>query len=123
MRDAVAVALRWLIVDDNEMFLASASRALGAQGLDVVGVASSANDALSLVDALAPDVVLVDVDLGGESGFDLAQALAEGPSQPRVVLISTYAEEDFGDLVAASPAVGFLPKSRLTAAAVIELVG
>jgi DNA-binding NarL/FixJ family response regulator len=123
MRDPVTVPLRCLIVDDNETFLVSASRALEAQGLDVVGVASSAHDALSLVDELAPDVVLVDVDLGAESGFDLAQTLAERRSPPRVVLISTYAEDDLGELVAASAAAGFLPKSRLTAAAVIGLVG
>jgi len=44
-------------------------------------------------------------------------------SGPRLILISTHAEQDYADLIAASPAVGFLPKSALSAAAIRDLLG
>jgi DNA-binding NarL/FixJ family response regulator len=65
-------------------------------------------------------VILVDIDLGEESGFELASQLAG--SDARVVLISAYAEAEFADLIAASPAVGFVSKSALSARALSELL-
>jgi hypothetical protein len=62
--------------------------------------------------------VLVDIDLGGESGFELARQL-EGA---RVILISTHAERDYADLIEASPAIGFLAKSDLSASAILEIL-
>jgi DNA-binding NarL/FixJ family response regulator len=118
------VALRCLIVDDNERFLEAASSSLDSTTIDVVGVATAASDAEALVDELRPDVVLVDISLGDESGFELTRRLVEGRPwlHDRVVLISTRAEDDYSDLIAESPAVGFLSKSQLTATAVRELV-
>ena len=115
--------LRCLIVDDNEPFLASARRLLDTHDLHIVGVASSATQALELVNDHHPDVALVDVDLQGESGFDLARQLVAARPGLRVVLISTHSEDDLEDLVAQSPAVGFLAKSRLTPAAVRQVAG
>jgi CheY-like chemotaxis protein len=110
------VPLRCLIVDDNADFLAAARELLGRQGIRVVGVASSGADALERLDELRPDVALVDVDLGDESGFDVARRLADrGEGAPRVVLTSTYAELDVADLVVASSAEGFVSKSQLSA--------
>src|SRR5262249_21773663 len=57
-RDAVRVAKRCLIVDDNADFLASASRLLKSQGLEVVGCVSSGEEALKLAEKHRPDVVL-----------------------------------------------------------------
>jgi DNA-binding NarL/FixJ family response regulator len=62
-------------------------------------------------------VTLVDIDLGGESGFDVVRALADDEARP-IVLISTYAEQDFSELVATSPAAGFVSKSDLSRAAI-----
>jgi DNA-binding NarL/FixJ family response regulator len=117
--------LRLLIVDDNAAFLEAARRLLEREGMSVVGVASTSLDALRRVDELRPDVTLVDVDLGEESGFDLAYRLAEGTDgerPSRVILISAYAEQDLADLVDACPAVGFLPKSRLSGSAIVEVL-
>ena len=118
------VALRCLIVDDNERFLEAASSSLDSTAIDVVGVATAASDAEALVDELRPDVVLVDISLGDDSGFELTRRLVEGRPwlHDRVVLISTRAEDDYSDLIAESPAVGFLSKLHLTATAVRELV-
>jgi DNA-binding NarL/FixJ family response regulator len=115
--------LRCLIVDDNASFLGAAASLLERQGLAVAGVASNAADALRLARELRPDVVLVDIALGGESGFDIARQLAAGDgSDPTVILVSTHAETDFADLIAETPAAGFVPKSELSAEAIRRLV-
>ena len=110
--------LRCLLVDDNPQFLAAARSLLEREGLVVAGTASTTADALRQVAQLRPDVTLVDIDLGGESGFDLARQVAEGSSPTPVIMISTHAEDDYADLIAASPAIGFVPKIALSARAV-----
>jgi DNA-binding NarL/FixJ family response regulator len=111
--------LRCLIVDDSRHFLEAARNLLERQGISVVGVASSGAEALRRVEELAPDVVLADIDLGAENGFELARRL--GRSVP-VILISTHAQQDFADMIAESPAVGFLPKSELSSHAIRDLL-
>ena len=115
------VALRCLIVDDNEEFLASASRLLTSQGLEIVGRAATGGDALRLAERLEPDVALVDVQLGEEDGMAVAGRLA-ADGATRVILISTHSEDDLVELIAGSPAVGFLPKAALSADAIGELL-
>jgi DNA-binding NarL/FixJ family response regulator len=120
----IAMTLRLLIVDDNAHFLVAARCLLKSEGIDVVGVASTTDDALRYVRSLRPDVTLVDVDLGEESGFDLAATLtdaARGEGQ-RVILISAYPEQDLAELIEASPAVGFVPKTELSASAIFALL-
>jgi two-component system, NarL family, nitrate/nitrite response regulator NarL len=119
------VALRCLIVDDNAGFLTAARELLDRQGVDVVGLASTGSEALQRAHELRPDVALVDIDLGAESGFDVVRLIATTArleSLP-VVLISSYAEKDFADLIAASPAVGFVSKSDLSGRAISEVLG
>lgn len=117
--------LQCVVVDDNNHFLEAARDLLEREGIVVVGVASTSAEALRRVHELRPDVTLVDIDLGEECGFDLAQQLATasgGPS-PNVILISAYAETDFADMIAASAAVAFLPKYRLSGRAIREILG
>ena len=123
--------LRCLLVDDNEAFLEAASVLLGREGVTVVGMASSIAEALAQARALQPDVILVDIGLGDESGFDLARLLAQDGQgdQPGheggadVILISTAAETDYAELIAESPAAGFLPKSELSARGISQILG
>jgi DNA-binding NarL/FixJ family response regulator len=111
-------------VDDNEQFLAVAQDRLTSEGMDVVGTATNQAEALRQAEALHPDIVLVDISLGSESGFELTRRLVESFPQlhGRVVLISTRDEEDFVDLIAASPAVGFIPKNLLSARTIYNLL-
>jgi DNA-binding NarL/FixJ family response regulator len=113
-----------MIVDDNERFLAVARDRLTRDGLDVIATATTEREALEKAGMLHPDVVLVDISLGTESGFEVTRRLVEGfpDLRARVVLISTRDQEDFADLIAASPAAGFLPKNLLSARAVQDLV-
>jgi CheY-like chemotaxis protein len=115
------IGLRILIVDDNRDFLAAARDALEQDGLTVVGVASNSADALLVAAEVQPDAILVDVDLGEESGFDLAQRLVAADHTP-VVLISVYAESELSDLISSSPVAGFVSKAELSGSAVMNLV-
>lgn len=113
-----------MIVDDNERFLEVARSSLARDGIEVAGTATTIAEALRQAAELHPDVVLVDISLGAESGFELTRQLVNGfpDLRSRVVLISTRAEEDFEDMIATSPATAFLSKSQLSAKAVRELV-
>ena len=90
----------------------------------MLGLACTSAEAVALVAKLQPDVVLVDMALGDECGLDLAQLLAQPdcPTAPVVILISAYSPCDVAELVAASPAAGFLPKSDLSSAAIGQIV-
>jgi two-component system, NarL family, nitrate/nitrite response regulator NarL len=118
------VPISLLIVDDNQSFLEAARVLLEREGLTVAGIASTSAEALREAETLRPDIVLVDISLGEESGFDLARRLVDDElgDEAAVVLISTHAEEDVSDLIAASPVAGFLPKAELSASAIRRIV-
>jgi DNA-binding NarL/FixJ family response regulator len=113
-----------LIVDDNRLFLEAARDRLEQGGLRVVGVAATSAEALRRATELQPQVVLVDVMLGSESGFELARLLAahHRDGGPAVILISTYSAADFAGPIAESPAAGFLPKQALSADAIRRII-
>jgi CheY-like chemotaxis protein len=114
---------RCLIVDDNAVYLREARNLLQRQGMSVVGIASTGGEAVAIAASDRPDVALVDVDLGAESGLDVARALATCDEPVPVILISAYAEKDLRELLDDSPAVGFLPKSVLSRGAIDDLLG
>ena len=118
------MSVRCLIVDDNRDFLRVASDLLEQDGISVVGVASTAAQAGQACGELQPDVVLVDIDLGEDSGLEVARQLAGqvSPDKPRVVLISAYSPDDFAEVAADTPAVSFLPKSALSGSAILGIV-
>ncbi len=90
--------------------------------MEVVACANSRADALELAEALEPDVALVDIVLGDEDGIALTRQLAVRAPSTCVILVSSYALDDLGELLANSPAVGFLPKTALGAAAIARLL-
>ena len=119
------MTLRCLIVDDSPHFLDAARALLQRQGVTVVGVATNGSDALRRVQELWPDVTLVDIDLGGESGFDLARRLSAdggGTALSPVILVSTRDEQDYAELIATSPALGFVSKAELSGDAIRALL-
>jgi two-component system, NarL family, nitrate/nitrite response regulator NarL len=125
MRQSDRMPLRCVLVDDNEAFLETASLLLEREGLAIVGMASTIAGALRQVRALRPDLVLVDIGLGNESGFDLARLLAQDGqvAGAEVILISTGAEADYRELIDDSPAAGFLAKSELSVRGISRLLG
>jgi DNA-binding NarL/FixJ family response regulator len=118
------MTLRALIVDDNAAFLATARCLLEREGMDIVGMVSTGTEALHASEEHNPDVILVDVDLGQENGFDLTERLHSASGGRRsVVLMSVYPEQDLEDLLGASPALGFVAKAKLSAQAIVEVLG
>jgi CheY-like chemotaxis protein len=114
--------MRCLIVDDNESFLEVAQTLLEQEGLSVVGVAPSGTEALRQITSLHPDVVLIDIFLGEESGLELARRLAGDGQGDGATLILISTRPDLGGLTAASPAAGFVPKEELSAGAIRRIV-
>ena len=117
------MALRCLIVDDNPRFGDEARSLLEHEGITVVGVAASGNEAARLATALRPDVALVDVSLGAESGFDVARRLVDNEDEPpAVILVSTYDERELTARIESSPALGFVAKAELSAERIRRLL-
>ena len=115
--------MRLLLVDDNAHFLEAARALLEREGITVVATATTSAEALRRVDQCQPDVTLIDVDLGNDSGFDLARQLAATrAARSPVILISANPEQDLVDLIDDSPAIGFVSKSELSGRAIVALV-
>jgi DNA-binding NarL/FixJ family response regulator len=112
-----------LVVDDHAAFRAAASALLRAEGFDVVGEAAEGTSAVALTRRLGPDVVLLDVQLPGLDGFAVADLLAELPSTPAVVLVSSREASAYGRRLARAGVTGFLHKQELSGRALTELVG
>lgn len=113
--------MRCLIVDDSARFLEAARTLLERDGIRVVGVAFTGAEALAGAAELAPDLVLLDIDLDGESGLELAPRLARTAACV-IILTSTHPLDDLQELVAASPARGFLHKSKVSGQALRDLL-
>jgi len=117
--------LRCVIVDDNAGFRAEMRALLEEEGILVVGDAASGTEAIRQIVESRPDVVLIDIDLGGESGLALTRSLGaaiDGAAPPNVILISTHDESEYADLIEASPAIGFLGKTDLSAATIRQML-
>lgn len=121
LRHPDPVIMRCLLVDDNTAFLEAARGLLARDGITVAGTASASAEAVRQAAALRPDVAVVDVRLGDESGFDLARGLSSRGIA--VIMTSASAGADFADLIADSPVVGFLAKAELSAAGVQRILG
>ena len=111
-----------LIVDDDAGFRTIARALLEAEGFDVVGEASDAPSALVHTEALAPELVLVDVALPDTDGFALCDALLQTARKPLVVLTSSRDISSYRRRLEQSGARGFIPKNELSGAALSALV-
>ena len=111
-----------LIVDDHPSFRASARAMLESEGFDVVGEAADGASALQAIRTLAPDLVVLDVQLPDMSGFDVCEELGTRDGTTDVILVSSRDVADFGELVDTSCARGFVPKGELSGELVAALL-
>jgi len=109
-----------LIVDDHPSFRACARAILEADGFAVIGEAEDGQGALSAIDTLTPDVVLLDVQLPDMDGFAVLQRLGTGA--PPVVLISSRDACDYDGMIRGSGARGFISKAELSGSAIRSLL-
>ena len=112
--------MRCVIVDDSPEFLRTASELLECDGITVVGAVSTGAQARRACRQLKPDVALVDIYLGTETGLDVARQLAgqTGTKPPQVILISASVGEEIADMITDSQAVSFVPKEGLSGAVI-----
>jgi DNA-binding response OmpR family regulator len=113
---------RVLIIDDNTAFRAAARQLLERAGFVVVAEAGDGASGLQEAKENRPDLAVVDVQLPDCDGFQVAEQLCELESRPDVILVSSLDGADFGALVAASPALGFIAKAELSAPAIEALL-
>jgi DNA-binding NarL/FixJ family response regulator len=111
-----------LIVDDHPSFRAVARSVLETDGFAVIGTASDGESGVAATLRLAPDVVLLDVELPDIDGFEVAARLRRAGSAAAIVLASSRDGADFGSLVAESGARGFIAKAELSGDAIRALV-
>jgi DNA-binding NarL/FixJ family response regulator len=112
---------RVLIVDDHAGFRAHARRLLECEGYEVVGEAGDSRSALEAARELQPEIVLVDIYLPDQDGFELTERIGELPDPPTVVLTSSRDFTDHDECVSECGACGFVPKSELSRDAIEEL--
>ena len=104
--------VRVVLVDDHELVIEGLKAMLArfAGRVRVIGQAGTAEDALPVITALAPDVVRCDVRLRGSSGLDLCRQLVEASPGCRVVLLSVYDDEQYLYQALRAGAAGYLLK-------------
>ena len=112
-----------LIVDDHPSFRASARAILQSEGFEVVGEAEDGAGAIEAARSLAPDVLLLDVQLPDMDGFTVSRELGRNGGSPAVVLVSSRDAADYGTLIAESGARGFIAKDELSGSALTDLLG
>ena len=110
------------IVDDHESFRGFARAMLSTDGFDVTGEAADGESALDAVERLHPDIVLLDIQLPGIDGFEVAERLAASPDSPRVVLTSSRDASDYGTRLSDAPVIGFISKRDLSGDAIEDLI-
>jgi DNA-binding NarL/FixJ family response regulator len=103
-----------LIVDDHATFRQSARLLLESEGFEIVGEAGDGHSALAQMEALGPDLILLDVQLPDIDGFEVATRITQLDPGPAVVLVSSHDSGDFGSLVGACGARGFVAKADLS---------
>ncbi|MHB8658479.1 MAG: response regulator [Solirubrobacteraceae bacterium] len=111
-----------LVVDDHQGFRSFVSTLLDGERFSIAGVAEDGETALDAVNLLRPDLVLLDIQLPGMGGFEVAERLASGAYRPGVVLTSTREATDFGARLRNAPVLGFVPKNELSVEAISQLV-
>src|SRR3954452_18806089 len=111
---------RVLIIDDHAPFRAAARELLERRGFAVVAEADGARAGLEAVEKLAPDAVVLDVELPDGSGIDVCRVLTE--ANPKLVVLLVSADGDHGRWASDCGAVGYLPKARLGSADLVDLL-
>ena len=106
------MTVRVLIVDDQEPFRVAARMVVDiTDGFEVVGEAETGEDSVRVAEELAPDLVLMDVNLPGINGLDATRQILAGSSPVVVLLLSTYEEEEYAPRAAECGAAAYIPKS------------
>ena len=111
-----------LIVDDDARFRTQARDILADDGFVVIGEAADGASGLEAAQTLQPDFVLLDIGLPDLEGFEVARTLAVDGQPPWVVLTSSRDARAYGRRLTNGHSLGFVPKERISGAAIRALV-
>ena len=105
--------VRVLIVDDQTPFREASRMVVDmTDGFEVVGEAVNGTEALEMIAELAPDLVLMDVQMPGMDGIETTRRISELTDPPVVIVMSTHESGDYNGIAQAAGAVGFVPKAQ-----------
>ncbi len=114
--------IRIVLADDHPAFREGVARRLDREaGMQVVGEASNGEAAIQLVNALNPDVLVLDLEMPGMSGVEVTLRLFQAKSRTQVLVLSAYEDEDYIFAVLDSGAAGYLTKQE-PLATIVEAV-
>ena len=117
------MSYRVLVADDQAPFRRAARSVLGATAdFELVAEATSGEEAVALVEALRPDVVLMDIKMPGIGGIEAARSIAATCPETVTILLSTYREEDLPPQARTCGAAAYLHKSDFAALVLRELL-
>ena len=106
--------IRVAVVDDHPLVREGTAALVGrCDDMEIAGVAASLDELRPILSAATVDVLLLDLRLGNESGFDLLRS-ASGP-MPAVVVLTSYDYPQYADAALRLGAVGFVVKTAPTA--------
>ena len=120
--ERVRPARRVLVVDDHASFRSSARALLESEGFDVVGEAADGESAVALAAELAPELVLLDIQLPDIDGFAVAERLLDHDRRLQIVLVSSRDRSSYGPKIEQCGAIGFLTKADLSGAGLERLL-
>ena len=111
-----------LIVDDQMPFRMAARSVVGVTpGFEVVGEAKSGEEAVEQVDALHPELVLMDINMDGITGIEATRRIVAAHPATKVILLSTYDEEDLPGDARTSGALGYVHKEQFGPDVLIDM--
>ena len=101
-----------LLVDDHELVRTGIEHLLNeAEGMKVIGVACSGEEAIEQTDRLKPDLILMDINMPGIGGIEACRKISQKHPQVRIVALSVYADEPFPHQLMSLGAHGYVSKN------------
>jgi len=106
--------LRVLLVNDSPLFHQSAKRFFSLDNrIEMVGLAQTEGEAMSCVEQLRPDLLLIDLLMPGVNGFQISARIKSQPHPPRVIIMALDENQEYREAARAAQADGFLDKQEL----------